>query len=121
AVYSYGESKLAIIPIRDTPGEAVKPSGNELILIDNGIAMQKATINDAVAPEAGRIADEKIAALNLGSASQNNTEDFATAAQGLLADSAVQPTREIIAGTGLTGGGNLSADRTISLNGASIA
>ena len=112
---------MATIPIRDVPGEAVQPSGDELILIDNGIQMQKATINDAVEPKATEIADQKIADLNLGTAAQANVEDFATAAQGRLADSAVQPTREIIAGDGLTGGGALSEDRTISLNSDSIA
>ena len=45
----------------------------------------------------------------------------ATQAQGTLADTAVQPARTISAGTGLTGGGDLSANRTISLNAASIA
>lgn len=35
--------------------------------------------------------DEQITALNLGSASQANTADFATAAQGATADTAVQP------------------------------
>jgi len=52
---------------------------------------------------------------------------FATSDQGILADSALQPgeaalpTTTITAGTGLTGGGDLSANRTISLNSASIA
>ncbi|WP_166015781.1 MULTISPECIES: right-handed parallel beta-helix repeat-containing protein [Chelativorans] len=81
---------MAIIPIRDVPGSPVQPSGSELILIDNGIAMQKATINDAVTPKATEIADAKIAALNLGTAAQADTSDFATAAQGALADTAVQ-------------------------------
>src|SRR5690606_20366259 len=49
----------------------------------------KATINDAVTPKATEIVEDKIADLNLGTASQANVEDFATAAQGLLADSAV--------------------------------
>lgn len=49
-----------------------------------------------------------------------NASNFATAAQGLLAESAVQPTRQIIAGTGLTGGGDLSANRALALNTASI-
>jgi hypothetical protein len=38
-----------------------------------------------------------------------------TAAQGDLATSAVQPARSITAGTGLSGGGDLSANRTIAL------
>ena len=62
-----------------------------------------------------------IGALNLGDASQASVSDFATAAQGLLADSSVQPSISVLSGTGLTGGGTLAANRTISLNSASIA
>ena len=40
----------------------------------------------------------------------------ATAAQGAKADSAVQPGRKINAGTGLTGGGDLSADRSLAVS-----
>lgn len=57
----------------------------------------------------------------LGSAAAQDSNAFATSAQGALADSAVQPALTISAGTGLTGGGNLSANRTIALNAASIA
>ena len=39
----------------------------------------------------------------------------ATAAQGTKADTAVQPARTITAGTGLTGGGDLSANRTLAV------
>jgi len=46
---------------------------------------------------------------------------FATTTQGAKADTAVQPTRQVNTGTGLTGGGDLSANRTIELNAASIA
>ena len=46
---------------------------------------------------------------------------YATAAQGDKADTAVQPARAVNTGTGLTGGGDLSADRTIALDAASIA
>lgn len=62
-----------------------------------------------------------IGALNLGSASQSQVSDFATAAQGALANTAVQPSRTVSAGSGLTGGGTLAANRTIALNSASIA
>lgn len=47
--------------------------------------------------------------------------DFATAAQGTLAGTAVQPARTISAGTGLTGGGDLSANRSLALSAGSIA
>lgn len=46
---------------------------------------------------------------------------FASLAQGALADSAVQPAREITAGTGLTGGGSLASDIAIALDAGSIA
>lgn len=82
---------MAKIPIRDVIKTTETPSGDEYVLIDNGIDMSKATINDAVKPKATEIADQKIADLNLGTASQANVEDFATAEQGGKADSAVQP------------------------------
>lgn len=46
---------------------------------------------------------------------------FATAAQGEKADSAVQPARAITVGTGLTGGGDLSENRQIAADIASEA
>lgn len=59
--------------------------------------------------------------LGLGSAATHPDTDFATAAQGALAATAVQPTRTFTAGIGLAGGGDLSADRAYALNAASIA
>lgn len=47
--------------------------------------------------------------------------DLATSTQGGKADTAVQPVRAVSSGSGLTGGGDLSADRTLALNSASIA
>lgn len=47
--------------------------------------------------------------------------DAAALADLALAASAVQPARTITAGTGLTGGGDLSADRTLALDAATIA
>lgn len=46
---------------------------------------------------------------------KQTTPSYATAAQGALADSAVQPERTISTGTGLTGGGDLSDDRTLAV------
>jgi hypothetical protein len=108
-------------PIRGIPGSPVNPTGSELIVIDNGVTMQKATIDNAVKPKATSIVNDAIAALSLGTASTHPATDFATAAQGAKADSAVQPGRTVAAGTGLTGGGDLSADRTLSLSPASQA
>lgn len=59
--------------------------------------------------------------LGLGSAAVESAASFATAAQGALANTAVQPARAVNTGTGLTGGGDLSANRTIALNSSSIA
>jgi len=50
-----------------------------------------------------------------GTAAAADVGDFATAAQGVKADTAVQPARTVTAGTGLTGGGDLSADRTLTV------
>lgn len=85
-------------------------------------------------------------ALALGTAATEDSTAFATAAQGALADSAVQPgdnvstltndagyitsaaiagkadkTTTISAGTGLTGGGDLSANRSLALSAGSQA
>lgn len=57
----------------------------------------------------------------LGTAAAQNTTAFATAAQGTLAGTAVQPARNIIAGTGLTGGGTLAGDRTLNIDVASAS
>ncbi len=46
---------------------------------------------------------------------------FATVQQGNKADTAVQPTRNIIAGSGLAGGGVLAADVTLALSSTSLA
>lgn len=56
-----------------------------------------------------------------GTAAAAATGDFATSTQGGKADTAVQPAREIVTGTGLTGGGNLSADRTHAIDKATDA
>jgi len=57
----------------------------------------------------------------LGTAAATDSTAYATSAQGSLADSAVQPARKVDSGTGLAGGGDLSADRTLSLSSASQA
>lgn len=102
-------------PIRDL-GTPVTPVGTELILIDNGVSMKPATINDAVSPKASAliaannavydpqgIAGDAFARANhtgtqtlstisdAGTAAAAAATDFATAAQGALADTATQP------------------------------
>lgn len=53
--------------------------------------------------------------------SGSSPASFATAAQGALADTAVQPARAVNTGVGLEGGGDLSADRTLALTAAAQA
>lgn len=89
--------------------------------VDAAKAMTPLTTKQAIDAQVPPKIDTAIEALNLGSAAQAETTDFATAAQGAVADSAVQPSRTISAGTGLTGGGTLAANRTLSLNAGSIA
>lgn len=55
--------------------------------------------------------------LGLGTAAVEDVETFATAAQGIKADTAVQPERKVEGGDGLAGGGDLSENRIITLSG----
>lgn len=59
--------------------------------------------------------------LGLGTAATTASSDYATAVQGALADTAVQPARSISTSTGLTGGGDLSADRSLAIDKATAA
>lgn len=77
-----------------------------------------ATKEDVVA---GVSVDKAVVPASLGTAAVRGIEDFATAAQGTRADSAVQPSRTISAGAGLTGGGTLSANLTFALNSTSLS
>jgi len=67
------------------------------------------------------IGNKVVVPSSLGTAAVRNEDYFATAEQGDLAASAVQPARQVATGTGLTGGGSLASDRTIALSSASIA
>ena len=53
--------------------------------------------------------------LGLGTAATTASSDYATAAQGTTADTAVQPARSISTTAPLSGGGDLSADRTLTV------
>lgn len=89
--------------------------------VNNSKRMTPLTTKQAIDAQVDPKISSAIGALNLGSASQSQVEDFATAIQGAKADSAVQPSRTVSTGAGLTGGGSLAADQTIALNSASIA
>jgi hypothetical protein len=77
-------------PIRQVT-KTITPAGSNLILLDDGISMGKATLSDGVSAVAGDLIDTAIDDLNLGTAAQSDATDFATAAQGATADTAVQP------------------------------
>lgn len=108
------------------------PVGTEKVPTDNGVTVGGTTWEAGVA--AGRpLANQAEAETGVNAtkamtplttkqaiAAQGDVR-FASAAQGALADAAVQPSRTISAGTGLTGGGDLSANRTVALNASSIA
>lgn len=113
----------AILPLRD----------DDAIIVDQGVDGVRKTnpagLTDSVSPVASQ--PEAIAGTdNTKRMTPLRTKQsiasevgvtVASISQGAKADSAVQPARSITAGTGLSGGGNLSADRSISLNPASIA
>ncbi|MBX8783716.1 hypothetical protein HBA94_08065 [Ochrobactrum sp. GRS2] len=71
--------------------------------------------------EAGVRTDVAATPASLGSAASKDVSYFATAAQGALADTAVQPTLKLVAGDGLTGGGTLAANRIFALSSTSLA
>ena len=116
---------MADIRINALPEEA-SPAASENVAID-GASTRRSTIQklvDAGAPiasqaeaEAGVDANKRMTPLTV---KQAITAMAATSAQGAKADTAVQPTRSISAGDGLTGGGDLSTDRTVSLSVASL-
>ncbi|TMO02883.1 hypothetical protein, partial [Pseudoalteromonas sp. S186] len=80
---------MAIKPNRAVT-KTITPAPTNLVLLDDGVAKGKATMDDAVKVIAGPLADTKITALNLNTASQKATEFLATAAQGTKADTAIQ-------------------------------
>jgi hypothetical protein len=110
---------MAIIPIRDIP-TTITPTKTAYLAVDNGVTMGKATVQSVVDARAPELITNAINALNLGTASQENVEAFATAAQGAKADTAVQPTRTVSAGSGLTGGGTLASNITLALSSTSL-
>jgi hypothetical protein len=63
----------------------------------------------------GALADTAIQAADLGTAAYEDIGFFATAAQGATADTAVQPARTISTTSPLSGGGDLSANRTLTI------
>src|SRR6478736_3585132 len=115
---------IADIRINDLPNEA-SPTASEVVAID-GVSTRKSTIQSVVnagAPvasqakaEAGIDNNDRMTALSTKqSIASEIGVTVASQANGSLAATAVQPSRQIIAGAGLTGGGDLSTDRTINI------
>lgn len=120
-----------IIPIRDIQNTGTPSAGSEVVL-DNGVSMFRATVGsmaDAVRPVASQAEAESGTDNSKVMTAERVKQSIAfevgvsvaSASQGLLAGTAVQPSRTITAGTGLTGGGDLSSNRTVALNASSIA
>lgn len=79
------------IPIRQVAKEITNVGPDMFVLLDDGLTMGKAKASEAIDKRAKAVADQEIAALNLGTAAQSDAADFATALQGTKADTAVQP------------------------------
>lgn len=115
---------MADIRINQLPEESV-PNPLEYVAID-GETTRKSTIKkivDAGSPiasqaeaEAGTNAEKRMTPLatKQSIASQVGVT-IASQANGALASTAVQPARQLIAGAGLIGGGDLSSDRTFNV------
>lgn len=115
---------MANIRINDLPNDAA-PSATDVTMID-GLSTRKTSLTALVnagrpqATQAEAIAGtDAVKAMSPLTTSQaiaaQGAAQFATIAQGVKADTAVQITRNVNTGIGLEGGGDLSADRTISL------
>lgn len=118
---------MALIRPNQLPVATTPLNESDVLVVDQGAGgVTKATsenVVDAAAPvpsqgeaEAGTDNKKRMTALRTKQsiASQVGVT-LASNAQGLLANSAVQPDRQVIAGSGLTGGGSLSSDVTINV------
>lgn len=115
---------MADIRINQLPSEST-PTASEVLAID-GASTRKATIQSVVnasAPvatqakaEAGVDNNDRMTALSTKQSIASEVGvTVASQANGSLASTAVQPSRQVIAGSGLTGGGDLSSDKTINV------
>lgn len=123
---------MADILPRDLPAAGPIDAENDVIIIQQTGTVRQTNPSDIV-NEANPVATEAEAQAGTDNAKRMTPlrvkqsiaaeagTTIATYAQGQRADSAVQPSRVISAGDGLTGGGTLAENRTIALNSASIA
>lgn len=102
------------------PGQLAAVVLNRLQFFDPADAATDALARDQNLSDVTNVAQARLN-LGLGSASLRDESSFATAEQGQAADAAPPQTRLVSAGVGLLGGGDLSADRTISINKALAA
>ena len=102
--------------IRSDTGAVWIISGTDPALLGSWTAMSYPA--SPVTSVAGRTGDVTISSEDvsgLGTAATTDATAYATAAQGATADSAVQPARSVATQHSITGGGDLSADRTLAL------
>lgn len=111
---------MANIPIRSIPGALGTPNASSLLAMDNGIDMQRTTVQAVV--EAGRpVASQAEAQAGLDNSKVMTALRVSQAIEAIGNPIFVPQSRELTAGTGLTGGGTLAANRSFALNSASIA
>lgn len=108
------------IPIRSIPGSLGTPNQATFLAMDNGIDMQRTTVQAVV--EAGRpVASQAEAQAGADNSKVMTALRVSQAISAIGNPVFVPQSREITAGAGLTGGGTLAANRTFALNSASIA
>lgn len=121
---------MADIRINSLPTEA-SPNKAEFVAID-GVSTRKTSIENLAnagipvasqaEAQAGTDASKRMTPLTTKqSIASEIGVTIASKAQGDKANTAVQPTISVSTGTGLTGGGDLSSSRTISLDSSSIS
>jgi len=118
---------MAILRPNQLPSAVLPLSSTDLFVVDQGSggvnAAEPQDVVDAVAPvvsqadaEAGLDNVERMTSLRTKQSIASEVgATIASAAQGALASTAVQPSRQIVAGNGLTDGGALSADVTLNV------
>lgn len=111
---------MANIPIRDIPGVVGVPNLTTLLAMDNGISMQRTTVQAVV--EAGR----PVASQAEAEAGSNNSRVMsplrvAQAIESLGAEFYVPLVRQVTPGAGVAGGGTLAGDISIALSSTALA
>lgn len=118
---------MAILRPNQLPPAILPLASTDLVVVDQGAngvnAADPQDVVDAAAPvasqaeaEAGADNTKRMTALRTKQSIASEVGvTLASAAQGALAATAVQPSRQVIAGSGLTGGGALSADVTLNV------